>query len=52
VVIVVRRLIREGWMRYRWESRPASRPGPIRAGSKPLILKLFVIAAIFFLFYT
>ena len=26
VVIVVRRLIREGWMRYRWESRPASRP--------------------------
>ncbi len=26
VVIVVRRLIREGWMRYRWESRPPRRP--------------------------
>jgi len=26
VVIIVRRLIREGWMRYRWESRPPRRP--------------------------
>ncbi len=26
VVIVVRRLIREGWVRYRWEGRPARRP--------------------------
>jgi transposase len=26
VVIVVRRLIREGWMRYRWGSRPTRRP--------------------------
>ena len=26
VVIVVRRLIREGWMRYRWESRSLRRP--------------------------
>lgn len=26
VVIVVRRLIREGWMRYRWEGRPSRRP--------------------------
>ena len=26
VVIVVRRLIREGWIRYRWESRPPRRP--------------------------
>lgn len=26
VVIIVRRLIREGWMRYRWESRPHRRP--------------------------
>jgi len=26
VVIVVRRLIREGWMRYRWESRPPRQP--------------------------
>jgi transposase len=26
VVIIVRRLIREGWMRYRWEGRPARRP--------------------------
>jgi len=26
VVIIVRRLIREGWSRYRWESRPARRP--------------------------
>ena len=25
VIIVVRRLIREGWMRYRWESRPPRR---------------------------
>jgi Transposase DDE domain len=26
VVIIVRRLIRVGWMRYRWESRPSRRP--------------------------
>jgi transposase len=26
VVIIVRRLIREGWIRYRWESRPLRRP--------------------------
>jgi IS5 family transposase len=26
VVIIVRRLIREGWSRYRWEGRPARRP--------------------------
>lgn len=26
VVIIVRRLIREGWIRYRWESRPFRRP--------------------------
>jgi transposase len=26
VVIVVRRLIREGWVRYRWESRPSRKP--------------------------
>jgi len=26
VIIVVRRLIREGWTRYRWESRPPRRP--------------------------
>jgi hypothetical protein len=26
VVIIVRRLIREGWIRYRWESRPPRRP--------------------------
>lgn len=26
VVIIVRRLIREGWMRYRWGSRPPRRP--------------------------
>jgi transposase len=26
VVIIVRRLIREGWMRYRWEGRPTRRP--------------------------
>ena len=25
VVIIVRRLIREGWMRYRWEGRPSRR---------------------------
>jgi hypothetical protein len=25
VVIIVRRLIREGWIRYRWESRPSQR---------------------------
>jgi hypothetical protein len=24
--VTVRRLIREGWMRYRWESRPLRRP--------------------------
>jgi transposase len=26
VVIIVRRLIREGWIRYRWEGRPFRRP--------------------------
>ena len=26
VVIIVRRLIGEGWIRYRWEGRPARRP--------------------------
>jgi IS5 family transposase len=26
VVIIVRRLIREGWSRYRWEGRPFRRP--------------------------
>jgi transposase len=26
VVIIVRRLIREGWIRYRWEGRPSQRP--------------------------
>ena len=26
VVIIVRRLIREGWIRYRWEDRPSRRP--------------------------
>jgi len=26
VIILVRRLIREGWMRYRWEGRPPRRP--------------------------
>ena len=26
VVIIVRRLIREGWIRYRWEGRPSRRP--------------------------
>lgn len=26
VIIVVRRLIREGWMCYRWESQPPRRP--------------------------
>ena len=26
VVIIVRRLIREGWSRYRWESRPSRQP--------------------------
>lgn len=26
VIIVVRRLIREGWIRYRWDSRPTRRP--------------------------
>jgi IS5 family transposase len=26
VVIIVRRLIREAWIRYRWETRPSRRP--------------------------
>jgi hypothetical protein len=26
VVIIVRRLVREGWSRYRWERRPSRRP--------------------------
>lgn len=26
VIIIVRRLIREGWIRYRWEGRPRRRP--------------------------
>jgi len=32
-VIIVRRLMREGWVRYRWESRPSRRPCPIDASS-------------------
>jgi len=34
VVIVVRRLIREGWVRYCWEGRPSRKPQPIGAASK------------------
>jgi hypothetical protein len=26
VVIIVRRLVRQGWSRYRWEARPSRRP--------------------------
>lgn len=26
VIIIVRRLVREGWRRYRWEGRPSRRP--------------------------
>jgi hypothetical protein len=26
VIIIVRRLIREGWIRYRWEGRPSRKP--------------------------
>jgi hypothetical protein len=26
VVIILRRLIREGWTRYRWDGRPSRRP--------------------------
>ena len=26
VIIIVRRLVREGWMHYRWEGRPSRRP--------------------------
>jgi transposase len=26
VVVIVRRLVREGWMRYRWDGRPARKP--------------------------
>ena len=26
VIIIVRRLVREGWTRYRWEGRPSRRP--------------------------
>jgi hypothetical protein len=26
VIIIVGRLVREGWMRYRWETHPARRP--------------------------
>lgn len=26
IIIIVRRLIREGWTRYRWDSRPARKP--------------------------
>ena len=26
VMIIVRRLVREGWKRYRWEDRPSRRP--------------------------
>ena len=34
VIIIVRRLIREGWSRYRWRGRPSRRPWPIRASTK------------------
>lgn len=26
VIVIVRRLVREGWMRYRWDGRPARQP--------------------------
>jgi IS5 family transposase len=26
VIVIVRRLVREGWTRYRWEGRPSRRP--------------------------
>ncbi|MGC4105843.1 MAG: hypothetical protein QM753_05710 [Thermomicrobiales bacterium] len=26
VIIIVRPLIRDGWIRYRWDSRPARKP--------------------------
>jgi hypothetical protein len=25
-IIIVRRLVREGWIRYRWDGRPARKP--------------------------
>ncbi len=34
VIIIVRRLIREGWRCYRWEGRPSRCPRHIRASSK------------------
>ena len=34
VVIIVRRLIRESWSRFRWEGRPSRRPWPIDGSSK------------------
>ena len=33
VIIIVRRLIREAWVRYRWETRPSRRPRPIGGSS-------------------
>jgi IS5 family transposase len=33
VIIIVRRLVREAWSRYRWETRPSRRPGPIGGSS-------------------
>jgi hypothetical protein len=40
VVIIVRRLMREGWSRYRWEGRPSRRPWPIGAASKQRFVTL------------
>ena len=33
VVIIVRRLVRQAWSGYRWETRPSRRPWPIGASS-------------------
>ncbi len=42
VVIIVRRLVREGWIRYRWEGRPSRRPSPIDGSSKSLCTEMLV----------
>ena len=43
VIVDVRRLVREAWLRYRWEARSPRRPWPIAASSK-LIEKAGVLS--------
>jgi hypothetical protein len=51
VVIIFRRLVREGWTRYHWESRPCRRPLVLTYRRKLLVCDLcpLTVAASYFI---